>query len=179
MTIAWHYLMDINFINKFFGIKYSANSAVKMSLDILNAIYDMECKDYESINYSECHEKYTLIAHQHYHTGSISSEDSHKQKELEKIFQELRIRFYARITAYVTTISQLEGHLQYHFGVLYGAKESSYRKKINISLLNWNIEFNVSAKSLKYAAKVQTKDTKKEFKARRQEIKSYILTQAT
>ncbi|MEA5467693.1 hypothetical protein [Spirulina sp. 06S082] len=85
------------------------------------------------------------------------------------------------MTSYLTTISQLEEHLKYQFGIVYGKKESTLKKvQFQRKFFKWEINLDIVVKSLEFS-RIQNlrkglprKKTKKEFNNRRDEISAYL-----
>ncbi|BAZ50877.1 hypothetical protein NIES4103_34960 [Nostoc sp. NIES-4103] len=82
-----------------FGI---SSASVFMALNILDYLYEEEKQDYENSSYSE------LVKDFLENCMDFSDQSTEKNKKL----QELHIRFYARLTGYLTTSYQSEENLK-------------------------------------------------------------------
>ncbi|QSJ17806.1 hypothetical protein JYQ62_02740 [Nostoc sp. UHCC 0702] len=82
-----------------FGI---SSASVFMALNILDYLYEEEKQDYENSSYSELVKDFL----------ENCMDFSDQSTETNKKLQELHIRFYARLTSYLTTIYQLEENLE-------------------------------------------------------------------
>ncbi|MBD2448333.1 hypothetical protein H6G76_14395 [Nostoc sp. FACHB-152] len=87
--------------------KFGTSSAsIIMALDVLDYLYEEEKRDYQTSNYSELRTKILE------YSSSTADCFSSKFEAVDNQLRQLHVRFYARVTAYLSTISQLEENLE-------------------------------------------------------------------
>ena len=89
----------------------SQYSSVMMALNILDYLYEAEIQDYRDSKYPDLR-KILLELAQKLNEGGWTPSDSNKMNSISEKLGSLQIRFYARMTAYLSTIHHLDLNLE-------------------------------------------------------------------
>lgn len=109
----------------------SQYSSVMMALKILEYLHEAEIQDYKDSKYPNLRKDLFKLA-QKLNEGGWTPSDSNAMDSISEKLGSLQVRFYARMTAYLSTIYQLENHLEHIFREKY--------KEINNEQKNKDIE---------------------------------------